>query len=341
MKSKIIFVVGTRPELIKIAPITNKVPSTVLFTGQHFDVNMSNDFFELLNANELHNLNLNKKNVISVQQMANSIANELAKFSSQKILVMGDTNSTLSGAIAAKLVKKQLFYIESGMRTGDLMQIEEYNRILVSHLADINFCNHINNRNNLILENIQRNKIKITGSTVYSSLKLAAIGRPMPKRYENYILLTLHRPINVDNIKKLKSILRTIDKLNQKVLFPIHPRTKTNLGSVDFENIQLLKPQNYFSFIHLMKNSKFIISDSGGVQEEAAILRKPLIIPREYTERPEMLGKFNLLANNTKALYLESEKLLNNSSILCTSVLESDLLYGEEQPINKIIKYIT
>lgn len=341
MKSKIIFVVGTRPELIKIAPITNKVPSTVLFTGQHFDVNMSNDFFELLNANELHNLNLNKKNVISVQQMANSIANELAKFSSQKILVMGDTNSTLSGAIAAKLVKKQLFYIESGMRTGDLMQIEEYNRILVSHLADINFCNHINNRNNLILENIQRNKIKITGSTVYSSLKLAAIGRPIPKRYENYILLTLHRPINVDNIKKLKSILRTIDKLNQKVLFPIHPRTKTNLGSVDFENIQLLKPQNYFSFIHLMKNSKFIISDSGGVQEEAAILRKPLIIPREYTERPEMLGKFNLLANNTKALYLESEKLLNNSSILCTSVLESDLLYGEEEPINKIIKYIT
>jgi UDP-N-acetylglucosamine 2-epimerase (non-hydrolysing) len=112
------------------------------------------------------------------------------------------------------------------------------------------------------------------------------------------------------------------------------------LGSVDFKNIQLIDPQNYFSFIDLMKNSKFIISDSGGVQEEAAILRKPLIIPREYTERPEMLGKFNLLANNVNDLYIECEKVINNSSNLCTSVLESDLLYGEEEPVDKIIEYI-
>lgn len=340
MKSKVIFVVGTRPELIKIAPITNKIPSTVLFTGQHFDANMSDDFFELLNANELHNLNLNEKSVTSVLQMASSIANELAKFSSQKILVMGDTNSTLSGAIAAKHVNKQLYYIESGMRTGDLMQIEEFNRILVSHLSDINFCNHINNKNNLIMENILSEKIKITGSTVYSSLKLAATETRKPKKYENYILLTLHRPKNVDNINKLNSILRTIDKLQHKVLFPIHPRTKMKLGSVDFNNIQLIDPQNYFSFIDLMKSSKFIISDSGGVQEEAAILRKPLIIPREYTERPEMLGKFNLLANNINDLYIESEKVINNSSNLCTSVLESDLLYGKEEPVDKIIEYI-
>lgn len=340
MKNRAIFVVGTRPEIIKIAPIANKISSIILFTGQHFDTNMSNDFFELLDVDELRNLRLTKKNNKSVQEMAFNISNEIQKIDCQKIIVQGDTNSTLAGAIAAKYLNKKLFFIESGMRSGDLMQIEEYNRILISHLSDINFCNHENNKNNLIKENIQIEKIKITGSTVYSSLKLAAKLNKNLNNYENYILLTLHRPENVDNADKLKQILNSIEKLEFNVIFPIHPRTREKLKSFKFKNIQLIEPQNYFSFINLMEKSIFIISDSGGVQEEAAILRKPLIIPREYTERPEMLGKFNLLVKNTKELIKESKKVLNNSSLLCSSVKNNQLLYGEDDPVDKIIDYI-
>ena len=340
MKNKATFVVGTRPEIIKIAPIANKISSIVLFTGQHFDTNMSDDFFELLDVEELRNLNLSEESNLSVQEMANSIANEVKKIDSQKIIVQGDTNSTLAGAIAAKYQNKKLFFIESGMRSGDLMQTEEYNRILISHLSDINFCNHENNKINLINENIQNTKIKITGSTVYSSLKLATNIKKNSNNFENYILLTLHRPENVDDVTKLKKILDTIEKLENKVVFPIHPRTRKKLKSFKFKNIELIEPQNYFSFIDLMEKSIFIISDSGGVQEEAAVLRKPLIIPRDYTERPEMLGKFNLLAKNTKELFEESQKVLNNSSELCSSVTNNELLYGEDEPIDKIIDCI-
>lgn len=340
MKNRALFVLGTRPEIIKIAPIANKISSIILFTGQHFDSNMSNDFFELLDVDEIRNLHLNKENNISVQEMAFSISNEIQKIDCQKIIVQGDTNSTLAGAIAAKYLSKKLFFIESGMRSGDLLQIEEYNRILISHLSDINFCNHENNKNNLIKENIQNEKIKVTGSTVYSSLKLATKLNKNLNNYENYILLTLHRPENVDNVDKLKQILNSIEKLEFNVIFPIHPRTRKKLNSLNFKNIKLVEPQNYFSFINLMEKSIFIISDSGGVQEEAAILRKPLIIPRDYTERPEMLGKFNLLAKNTKELFEESKKVLNNSSVLCSNVINNDLLYGEDEPIDKIIDYI-
>lgn len=340
MKNRVIFVVGTRPEIIKVAPIANKIPSIILFTGQHFDTNMSDDFFELLDVEEFINLNLNEKNNLSVREMANSIANEVKKIDSEKIIVQGDTNSTLAGAIAAKFQRKKLFFIESGMRSGDLMQIEEFNRILISHLSDINFCNHENNKINLINENIQNEKIKITGSTVYSSLKLASKKKKNLNKFKNYILLTLHRPENVDNDIKLNNILDSIEKLESKVVFPIHPRTRKKLNSLKFKNIELIEPQNYFSFIELMENSIFIISDSGGVQEEAAILRKPLIIPRDYTERPEMLGKFNLLAKNTKELFEESKKILDSSSLLCPSIKNSKLLYGEDDPINKIIDCI-
>lgn len=335
MKNKITFVVGTRPEIIKIAPIANKVPSIILFTGQHFDANMSDNFFELLKISKI--INLKTKKNYSVQQMAKNISSELFKLKTDKVVVQGDTNSTLAGAIATKFVKKKLYFIESGMRSKDLMQVEEYNRILVSHLADINFCNHRNNKVNLVNEHISSKKIKITGSTVYSSLKL--IDNQISKNtQDNFILLTLHRPENVDQDKKLNKLLNTINKLNAEIVFPIHPRTESKIDKKKFKNIKFIKPQNYLSFVSLMKNSKFIISDSGGVQEEAAILRKPLLIPREYTERPEMLKMFNLLVSNVKELNKESKDLLNNVSKLSKTVNESKLLYGDEKVVNKIIK---
>lgn len=335
MQDKITFILGTRPEIIKIAPLAKKLNSEFIFTGQHFNKNMSDDFFHLLDSENIVNLKLSKEKRSSVKTMSYEISLILQKSESKKIVVQGDTNSTLAGAIAAKFTNKKLFYLESGMRSGDLMQVEEFNRILISHLSDMNFCNHKTNRENLIKENIPKEKIFLSGSTVFSSLLLIN-HEDIKNGYENYILLTLHRPENVDKKNKLFDILCSIDELNEKVIFPIHPRTKDKIDLSIFTNITFIEPQNYISFIELMKNSKFIISDSGGVQEEAAILRKPLLIPRRHTERPEMLGVFNLLTEDTKDLFTQSQKILNTTSDLVTKVMTSKLLYGKEEVIDKI-----
>lgn len=335
MQDKITFILGTRPEIIKIAPLVKKLNCDIIFTGQHFNKNMSDDFFHLLDSENIVNLKLSEEKRSSVQTMSHEISSILKKSKSNKVVVQGDTNSTLAGAIAAKFTNKKLFFLESGMRSGDLMQVEEFNRILISHLSDINFCNHKSNKENLIKENVPKEKIFLSGSTVFSSLLLVD-DSDSKSIYENYILLTLHRPENVDKKNKLFDILSSIDQLNEKIIFPIHPRTKEKIDLSIFSNITFIEPQNYISFIGLMKNSKFIISDSGGVQEEAAILRKPLLIPRRHTERPEMLGIFNLLIEDPKDLFFESQKILNKTSELVTKVMTSELIYGKEEVVGNI-----
>ena len=342
MKDKVVFIAGTRPELIKIAPVVNAVNASVIFTGQHFDKNMSNDFFNLLKYEEYISLDHNPKDTTShLKETAHKIALEINKLDVNKVIVQGDTNSTLAGSIAAKSTNKKLYFIESGMRSKDLSQIEEYNRVIVSHMSDVNFCNHESNKVHLLNENIAEERIFLTGSTVFASVNGVELGdNPILKT--DYILLTLHRPENVDKIDKLLALLEIIDKLNYSVIFPIHPRTKKMLsGKVsEYENISFTDPQDYPDFIKLISNSKFLISDSGGVQEEAAILRKPLLIPRNYTERPEMLNIFNILTPTNETLKSEAVKLINGESPLVDKVQNSNLLYGEEEVIENIVNAI-
>lgn len=342
MKDKVVFIAGTRPELIKIAPVVNAVNASVIFTGQHFDKNMSDDFFNLLKYEEFISLDHNPKDTTShLKETAHKIALGIDKLDFNKVIVQGDTNSTLAGSIAAKSRNKKLYFIESGMRSKDLSQIEEYNRVIVSHMSDVNFCNHESNKVHLLNENIAEERIFLTGSTVFASVNGVELGdNPILKT--DYILLTLHRPENVDKIDKLLALLEIIDKLNYPVIFPIHPRTKKMLNGKDseYDNISLIDPQDYPDFIKLISNSKFLISDSGGVQEEAAILRKPLLIPRNYTERPEMLNIFNILTPTTETLKGEAVKLINGDSPLANTVQNSNLLYGEEEVIEKIVNAI-
>ena len=224
------------------------------------------------------------------------------------VIVQGDTYSTLLGAISAKKVNKKLFYIESGMRSGDLTQIEEFIRVTVAHLANINFCNHKNNESNLLTEGVEKSKIVVTGSTVYAALKITRLLDTNLKQ-KNNILLTLHRPENVDNSKKLFGILDTLNDLDLNIIFPVHPRTEAKISKFKnlYKNIRFIKPLDYQNFIKAMKESKFVISDSGGVQKYA-IMKKPLIIPRQFAERPEMLNKFNILVKNNTQLKREVKK---------------------------------
>lgn len=341
---KNLFIAGTRPEIIKISPLVNELNSQVLLTGQHFKKEMIDDFLPLINPSNLINLELEEfKDFHSNRYLiSNLIREKILELDVDNVFVLGDTNTTLVGAIAAKSAKKKLFFIESGLRTEDLNQIEEYNRLIVSHLADINFCNHENNVNNLKSEGIADNKIFLTGSTVYSALDRLGLSEPV-KHGGNYILLTLHRPENVDNEERLRSLIVGLKQLNYKIIFPIHPRTRDRIeriGNINTQHIEIIDPKNYDDFVKLIKSSKLIISDSGGLQEEAMILRKPLLIPRKYTERPEMLNIFNLLTYEISDILTNASSIIEDNSTLQEKVLNSSYLYGENEVINNFVNFI-
>ena len=339
-----LFIAGTRPEIVKISPLVNKLNAQVLLTGQHFKKEMIDDFLPLINPSKLVNLELEEfkdfnKNRYQISELIKSTILEL---NCDNVFVLGDTNTTLVGAVAAKSANKKLFFIESGLRTKDLNQIEEYNRLIVSHLADINFCNHQNNVDNLIDEGIAKNKIKLTGSTVYSALKRLNLSES--NNYPNdFLLLTLHRPENVDNKKRLKELIMSLEKLKFKIIFPIHPRTKDKIESINglnTDHIEIIEPRNYDDFVNLIRSSKFIISDSGGLQEEAMVLRKPLLIPRKYTERPEMLNVFNLLTYEVSEILHNASEIILDNSPLQETVLTKNYMYGQGEVIDNYIDCI-
>ena len=329
---KNLFVIGTRPEFIKIAPLANKLGSKILFTNQHFSKNMSTYFFNLVKNCEIIKL----KNTVNLMQ--SDIKDYIKKINPNIVTVQGDTNSTLMGAVATKSLNNlKLYYLESGIRNYDLREIEETNRILTSSISDINFANHANNKKNLIKENIT-GKIYITGSTVYSSLLNQGLIDEDTKS-EDYILITLHRPINVDNIDKLNKLLRTLDSLGIKFIFPIHPRTEKNLKSKNFKNIEFIKPLSYKKFIKLLKNSKMVISDSGGLQEECVIFRKPLVIPLDNPIRPELVNKFNVLIREPKYISKEISSIMEGTSVLSKIQNIDNNIYGKEEVIDKLANF--
>jgi len=338
--NKPLFIAGTRPEIIKISTLSNYLKSKILFTGQHFDKEMTEFFFKLIKESKLVELGSDNYKQGSHELFINDIKRKLEDINPSSIVVQGDTNTTLYGALAAKSLGIKINYIESGMRSGDINQIEEINRIIVSGLADLNFCNHKNNKENLLMENINEKKICISGSTVYSVLSENNLMNK--NKNDKFILVTLHRPENVDEKEKLFSLLETINSIGEKITFVTHPRIQKFLddnSTEHYNNIYLEKPKNYFDFINLIKSSLFVISDSGGVQEESAILRKPLLIPRKFTERPEMLNIFNILVKTNEELLNESKKLIKGTSFL-KNIDNKKLLYGKAEVIDAIAKRI-
>ena len=338
--NKPLFIAGTRPEIIKISTLSNYLKSKILFTGQHFDKEMTEFFFKLIKESKLVELGSDNYKQGSHELFINDIKRKLEDINPSSVVVQGDTNTTLYGALAAKSLGIKINYIESGMRSGDINQIEEINRIIVSGLADLNFCNHKNNKENLLMENINEKKICISGSTVYSVLSENNLINK--NKNDKFILVTLHRPENVDEKEKLFSLLETINSIGEKITFVTHPRIQKFLddnSTEHYNNIYLENKKNYFDFINLIKSSLFVISDSGGVQEESAILRKPLLIPRKFTERPEMLNIFNILVKTNEELLNESKKLIKGTSFL-KNIDNKKLLYGKAEVIDAIAKRI-
>ncbi|MFP4111882.1 MAG: non-hydrolyzing UDP-N-acetylglucosamine 2-epimerase [Candidatus Woesearchaeota archaeon] len=314
---KIAVVLGTRPEIIKMAPVIkqlekNKVNYFIIHTNQHYSKDMDAVIFEDLNLKKAkYNLEVGSGiHGLQTGKMLERIEEVYLKEKPDIVLVHGDTNTTLAGALAAKKMNIKVGHVEAGIRSNDKTMPEEINRVLVDHMIDYYFAPTVAANKNLRKENIPEEKIFVVGNTIVDAVlenaKIAEKKSGILKRFNqdknSYILVTAHRPENVDNKKKLKDILSILEKISEKekVLFSLHPRTKKKIEEFNLkipEKVTAFSPVGYLDFLMLEKNAKLILTDSGGLQEEACILNVPCITLRENTERPEsVLAGANIIA---------------------------------------------
>ena len=307
---KITIVAGARPNFIKIAPIIKaidkkqaegaEVSYRLVHTGQHYDKNLSDTFFQELNIPEPKANLVVKSGSQSIQTAAIMVAfeQELLQNPCDLVLVVGDVNSTMACAIVAKKLNIKVTHVEAGIRSGDMTMPEEINRIVTDSITDYFFTTSIWAGENLLKYGADATNIHFVGNVMIDTLyqNLDRISAPLfwnefnlePK---NYIILTLHRPSNVDEEQSLIQLLQGIDIMvgDKKVIFPLHPRTKAILGDtkLNLKNIVFVEPQGYLNFMFLIKNSFAVITDSGGISEETTVLGIPCFTMRNNTERPE------------------------------------------------------
>lgn len=320
---KIGIVLGTRPEIIKLSPIirelgelknnsTKDIDYFLIHTNQHYSKYLDEIFFKELNLPKpKYNLNVGSASQgKQTGKMLEGVEEVLINERPEMVIVQGDTNSTLAGALASSKLKIKVVHIEAGLRSYDRSMPEEINRVLTDHISDYLFPPTENAKENLIREGIKKN-IFVVGNTIVDAtlqnIKIVEskkeiiedILKVIPENKE-YFLLTLHRAENTDNKERLNNIINGILKISEyyniPIIFPIHPRTLKKLREYNLlnklgsdKNIKIIEPTGYFKFLILEKNAKLIITDSGGVQEEACILKTPCITLRENTERPETL----------------------------------------------------
>ena len=296
---KIGFIIGARPQFIKHAPLELAMKKYFqifsIHTGQHYDEKMSDIFFDqLLIQKPSYQLSIGsyshgKQTGIMIEKIEEVLVLEKP----DAIVVYGDTNSTLAGALAASKLKITIIHVEAGLRSFNRSMPEEINRVLTDHLSDLLFAPTDSAVTNLSKEGVVDGVYK-TGDVMCDSVVLAtkAIGEVVcvPEQ----VLLTIHRPYNTDDVSRLLVILNSLNDIDKKIIFPIHPRTRNilelnNIKYSAFKNITFIDPVSYFDLIKLQLESECVITDSGGIQKEAYLLRKKCITLRSETEWIETL----------------------------------------------------
>lgn len=308
---------GARPNFMKAAPVKKSFDSLpnvqhlLVHTGQHYDAAMSDVFFDELGMGK-PDLFLGIGSGSHAEQTA-KVMIEFEKVCLEHkpnvVIVYGDVNSTLAASIVAKKLDIKVAHVESGLRSFDRKMPEEINRIVTDSITDIFFVTEESGRQHLLGQGVQPQDIHFVGNTMIDTLAWFCKNNPAPEK-GNYLVLTLHRPSNVDNHEHLKELLNAIEsgaaKSDCKICFPVHPRTLNTLKSSGiYENLnkdiwQLMPPAGYKDFITLVRGAKGVVTDSGGIQEETTWLGVPCVTLRESTERPSTveLGTNNLIGTN-------------------------------------------
>jgi len=332
----IVIVVGTRPEIIKMAPIVKElekrgVDFIFIHTGQHYDYEMSKVFLEELELPKPHESFVleNSNPAAQIGEMMIKLEKALEKYRKPKImLIQGDTNSMLAAGLTALKLDIRVGHVEAGLRSYDWRMPEEHNRRMIDHVSHHLFAPTEVAKRNLLEENVW-GEIFVTGNTIIDAVDMyfdkvnEVEGKVLQQlRFDEYILVTFHRAENVDNPQVLRDFVRMLKKCPLPVVFPLHPRTAKRLREYslwneveEIKHLQILPPQGYFDFLALMKNCEIILTDSGGVQEEATYprIRKPVLVLRASTERPEavMCGFARVVGVNPVVVLAELERLLS------------------------------
>jgi UDP-N-acetylglucosamine 2-epimerase (non-hydrolysing) len=304
----IAFVLGTRPEMIKLAPLVRLLgdAARVIHTGQHYDNNLSGQFLAELDIGQPdHRLGVGGRTRGSqIGEATTQLEAHFREDPPAAIVVHGDTNATVAGALAANALSFPLVHVEAGLRSFDRDMPEEHNRVVADHLADLCLAPTEVNRANLAAEGIGGDKVILTGNTVVDAvlelLPDAEARQAVLARHgltaDEFVLSTFHRPENVDDPETLAVILTELGRLPLPVVLPLHPRTQAKIADFGLDGLlgplHIIEPTGYREFLAMAAECGILVSDSGGVQEEASIVKRPVVVVRNSTERPEILGTF-------------------------------------------------
>jgi len=330
----ITIIAGARPNFMKIAPIIHAIEEAkssgealdyrLVHTGQHYDKNMSGSFFEQLSIPEPH-VNLECSGGTQAEQTAAilvSFEKELTQHPADLVLVVGDVTSTMACALVAQKLHTKVAHVEAGIRSGDWTMPEEINRLVTDSITNYFFTTSELANQNLRNNGVADNQIFYVGNTMIDTLlkqrpnfKAPEVWSQLHLKPKSYIVMTLHRPANVDEESQLKAMIDEIVENTQDLplIFPVHPRTAKILErlKVSHPRLHMVAPLSYLEFNYLVENAKAVITDSGGITEETSVMNVPCMTLRDNTERPETmdLGTNELVGTNPKAIKPYLEKL--------------------------------
>ena len=307
---KIHIIGAARPNFMKISPLyhelikENSLEIKLIHTGQHYDKNMSDNFFKDFDLPK-PNFYLGVGSGTQAEQVGKTMIlyeKVLLDDSPDLVIVVGDVNATTACSISAKKLGIKVAHLEAGIRSFDMSMPEEINRKVTDSIVDYFWTPSIEANENLIREGVDREKIKFVGNIMIDSFEMKKeeiinnnYFKELNLLSKMFVVATFHRPSNVDNFESLKQLINMLVDISQKIVivFPLHPRTRINLKNnnllkelEEIENIKILDPLNYLSFMNLVSNCKFVLTDSGGIQEETTYLKIPCLTFRENTERP-------------------------------------------------------
>jgi len=354
---KIAIVIGTRPEIIKMAPVIDEIQKknielSIIHTGQHYDHEMSQQFFQDLELPEPdHNIGVGSgTHAKMTAAMMKGLEDILEKENPDMVMVQGDTNAVLAGALVASKMHIPVGHVEAGLRSFDKTMPEEINRIVADTCTHIYYTPTEKAALNLLFEGAYPDNIIITGNTIVDAclrnLEIAKRKSSINFSSDKIITLTMHRAENVDNKSRLKSIIHALLELDEfLIIFPIHPRTRKNLEKFHLyellakaEHIKLVKPLGYLDFLLLLSNSYAVLTDSGGLQEEAITLNIPCLTLRYNTERPETVeAGGNILVGADKKRIIDTLKLICEDPDFRRKMVNAPNPYGDGKASEKII----
>jgi len=351
---KVAIVMGTRPEIIKLSAIINKLKkdqTQTILTGQHYDYDLSLRFIHELGLRkpDFSMTLVNSNPATQMGEMIVKLSKILLKIKPDTVIVQGDTNTVLAASMASLKNKIPVSHVEAGLRSFDWRMPEEHNRIQVDHISELLFAPTKHAKKNLMSEKIH-GKIFVTGNTVIDAINnfadISSKKSSFAVNMKNYILMTLHRAENVDTRDVLSCIVNSVLKSNENFIFPVHPRTLKQLHQFglykkikESDNVLLLEAVGYFDMLELMKKCSFIMTDSGGIQEEATSpkIRKKVLVVRKTTDRPESvsMGLSELVGTDSNKIFSAIKRTAKNPTIKAKVSP-----YGNGNASAKIIKAI-